>query len=908
MSSSGRRLEETTRWVEEEALFAVGEGEVPSFSSSSQNTNFNDDEEGPIVVVSGNYLDDGRRGTKHQEPGFFGVQMDSASWKAFLVHMGPGFLMCIAYIDPGNLEADLQTGVGTGYSLLWVLLWSTVLGGVLQSLAAKLGVSTSMHLAQHCRTVYPRYMRYILWVMAELAIIGSDIQEVIGSSLALMLLTGGAMPLWLGVVIGAVTAYLLLFLEKFGLKWLEGFFQMLVGILGVCMAVLFFVAKVPYGRVLHGLAVPTLSIESLPTATGLLGAIIMPHNLFLHSALVHERGIPVEYRSTAKHSLWYYKLESAFALFVTLGINTAVISVFSHGFHKEGEATADIGLFNAGQFLGDKYGPAMALVWAIGLLAAGQSSTMTGTYAGQFVMSGFLNLKMGPYKRALLTRTAYQTALTVLAGKSWILHTGFWLIALVYLGAVICLTYLSFQSLCHQSAQDDEVEDRPSTTDPLLSVVREEEEMLEDDVVKAAGTYAPPVVPPVRLPLTDAQQVTSGVTTPRSVASSSMLQSSRYGPVALRIMSGSNCQELFQPLKVGSMDLAHRIVYAPLTRCRALTSVPVQMSVQYYSERATKGGLMITEGTIVSEHGFGYPCTPGIFTKEQVEGWKPIVKAVKEKGAFMFCQIWHCGRASHQHYQPNGETPISCSDVPIKGQQCFSSKSMQMEDYPVPRALDKEELPKIAEQFRMAAKNAIEAGFDGVEIHGANGYLLDSFMKDGINNRTDEYGGSIENRCRFPLEVVQAVCDEIGAERVGYRLSPFGGFLDAHDSHPYASVSYMIEELNRFGLAYIHCLEPRVKGNTDQEADPHFSLAPFRKICRTVFIASGGYVPQDAADAIGSGSADLVAFGRRYLANPDFVKRIKLGAPLNEYDRSTFYTQGAEGYIDYPFLEDTRGP
>jgi len=606
MSSSGRRLEETTRWVEEEALFAVGEGDVPSFSSSSQNTNFHEDEDGPIVVVSGSYGDDGRRAK--EQPGFLGVQMDSASWKAFLVHMGPGFLMCIAYIDPGNLEADLQTGVGTGYSLLWVLLWSTVLGGVLQSLAAKLGVSTSMHLAQHCRSVYPRYMRYILWVMAELAIIGSDIQEVIGSSLALMLLTGGAMPLWLGVVIGAVTAYLLLFLEKFGLRWLEGFFQMLVGVLGVCMAVLFFVAKVPYARVLHGLAVPTLSIESLPTATGLLGAIIMPHNLFLHSALVHERGIPQEYRSTAKHSLWYYKLESAFALFVTLGINTAVISVFSHGFHKEGEATADIGLFNAGQFLGDKYGAAMALVWAIGLLAAGQSSTMTGTYAGQFVMSGFLDIKMGPYKRALLTRacalvptllvavmcsgtstgldvlnqwlnilqsiqlpfaiipllaitanasivglgfvnsamtntlsivtasviiminagTAYQTALTVLAGKSWILHTGFWCLALVYLGTVICLTYLSFQSLHHQTAHDDD-EDRPS--DPLLSVVREEE-MLEDDVVKAAGTYAPPVVPPVRLPQGETQQLTSGVTTPRSVASSSMLQSSRYGPVS----------------------------------------------------------------------------------------------------------------------------------------------------------------------------------------------------------------------------------------------------------------------------------------------------------------------------------------------------------------------------------------
>ena len=229
---------------------------------------------------------------------------------------------------------------------------------------------------------------------------------------------------------------------------------------------------------------------------------------------------------------------------------------------------------------------------------------------------------------------------------------------------------------------------------------------------------------------------------------------------------------------------------------------------------------------------------------------------------------------------------------------------MQMEDYPVPRALEKEELPAIVEQFRQAARNAIDAGFDGVEIHGANGYLLDQFMKDGINQRTDEYGGSIENRCRFPLEVAKAVCEEIGADRVGYRLSPFGGFLDAHDSDPYASVTYMIEELNKLGVAYVHCVEPRVKGNDDCEANPEFSLEPFRKCCKTTFIASGGYLPENGGQAVKNGDADLIAFGRWFLANPDFVLRAKVGAPLNKYDRSTFYTQGKEGYLDYPHLHD----
>ena len=361
---------------------------------------------------------------------------------------------------------------------------------------------------------------------------------------------------------------------------------------------------------------------------------------------------------------------------------------------------------------------------------------------------------------------------------------------------------------------------------------------------------------------------------------------------------------LFQPLKVGNLEIKHRIVYAPLTRCRAFNGIPSEMAQEYYAQRATEGGLMISEGTLVSDKAHGYPCTPGVYTKEQVEAWKPIIKGVHDRGAFIFCQLWHCGRASHQHYQPNEELPVSSSAVAINdGSQAFSLKTMKMEDYPVPRALEAEELPAIVDEFRQAARNAIEAGFDGVEIHGANGYLLDQFMKDGINKRIDPYGGSIENRCKFPLEVLDAVVKEIGAERVGYRLSPFGGFLSAEDSKPYASVTYMIEEMNKYNLAYVHMVEPRVTGNTDVEEDPDKTLMPFRNVCKTVFIAAGGYEGSSARQSLNEKRCDAVAFGRRFLANPDFVHRVKIGAPLNEYDRSTFYSQGPEGYIDYPTLE-----
>ena len=388
------RLDTTSRWVSEDALAVVG----GTLSEDERVNEFTDSEQGdledPPCSVSG------RETRTRSGP-------RGSSWRHFLQHVGPGFLMCIAYVDPGNLEADLQTGVGTGYKLLWVLLYSTVLGGVLQSLAAKLGVATSRHLAQHCRDMYgPGPMRILLWLMAELAIIGSDIQEVIGTSLAVLLLTGGAIKLYQGVLVGAVGAYVLLFLEKFGLRWLEAFFQVLVGVLAVCMTALFFVAKVPCGSVLEGLAVPRLDAASVSTATGLLGAVLMPHNLFLHSALVHERGVPAAARSTAKRSLFFYKVEAGIALVVTLVINVAVIGVFAHGFGEGGEREEppEIGLYNAGTFLSARFGGAMGMVWALGLLAAGISSTMTGTYAGQFVMSGFLNLKMGTLQRALVTR------------------------------------------------------------------------------------------------------------------------------------------------------------------------------------------------------------------------------------------------------------------------------------------------------------------------------------------------------------------------------------------------------------------------------------------------------------------------------------------------------------------------
>ncbi|XP_071924043.1 12-oxophytodienoate reductase 1-like isoform X2 [Coffea arabica] len=296
-----------------------------------------------------------------------------------------------------------------------------------------------------------------------------------------------------------------------------------------------------------------------------------------------------------------------------------------------------------------------------------------------------------------------------------------------------------------------------------------------------------------------------------------------------------------------------------------------------------------------------YPATPGIWTKEQVEAWKPIVDAVHAKGGIFFCQIWHAGRISNYSYQPNGQSPISSTDK----QLTFKVQKNGVDDYkyPPPRRLRTEEIPEIVNEFRVAAINAIEAGFDGVEIHGAHGYIVEQFLKDQINDRTDEYGGSLENRCRFALEIVEAVSNAIGADRVGLRLSPFADYMESGDSNPAALGLYMAEALNKYGILYCHMVEPRMKtvGEKFECAD---TLLPMRNAFKGTFIVAGGYGREDGSEAVAKDNADLVAYGRLFLANPDLPKRFELNAPLNKYNRATFYIPDpVVGYTDYPFLE-----
>ncbi|XP_059590569.1 12-oxophytodienoate reductase 2-like [Vitis vinifera] len=346
------------------------------------------------------------------------------------------------------------------------------------------------------------------------------------------------------------------------------------------------------------------------------------------------------------------------------------------------------------------------------------------------------------------------------------------------------------------------------------------------------------------------------------------------------------------------------VVLAPLTRQRSWNNVPQPPAILYYSQRTSKGGLLIAEATGVSDTAQGYPHTPGIWTKEQVEAWKPIVDDVHAKGGIFFCQIWHVGRVSNTGFQPNGQAPISCTDKPLTPQ--IGANGIDVDQFSPPRRLTTDEIPQVVKDFRLAARNAIEAGFDGVEIHGAHGYLLDQFMKDQVNDRTDKYGGSLENRCRFPLEVVEAVVDEIGADKVGIRLSPFATYAEAGDSNPRALGLYMAESLNKYGLLYCHMVEPRMKTLGEKSECAH-SLLPMRKAFNGTFLVAGGYDREDGNNAVAENRADLVVYGRWFLANPDLPKRFALNAPLNKYNRETFYTPDPiVGYTDYPFLEDTE--
>ncbi|PSS02912.1 12-oxophytodienoate reductase [Actinidia chinensis var. chinensis] len=354
---------------------------------------------------------------------------------------------------------------------------------------------------------------------------------------------------------------------------------------------------------------------------------------------------------------------------------------------------------------------------------------------------------------------------------------------------------------------------------------------------------------------------------------------------------------LLTPYNLGKFNLSHRIVLAPLTRSRSYGNVPQPHAAVYYSQRATDGGLLIAEATGVSNTAQGYPETPGIWTKEQVEAWRPIVDSVHKKGGIFFCQIWHVGRVSNYGFQPNGQAPISCTDKGV-------TPGLDGVDWSPPRRLRTDEIPPIVNDFRLAARNAMDAGFDGVEIHGANGYIIDQFMKDQVNDRTDKYGGSIENRCRFPLEIVEAVADEIGADRVGMRLSPFADYMEASDSNPEALGVYMANAVNKFNILYLHVIEPRMVKIGERYETPH-SLLPMRKAFKGTLIAAGGYNRADGNKAVAENYADLVAFGRLFLANPDLPRRFELDAPLNRYNRSTFYIPDpVVGYTDYPFLED----
>ena len=354
---------------------------------------------------------------------------------------------------------------------------------------------------------------------------------------------------------------------------------------------------------------------------------------------------------------------------------------------------------------------------------------------------------------------------------------------------------------------------------------------------------------------------------------------------------------LFSPARFGDLALANRVVMAPLTRNRAGAGlVPSPLAAEYYAQRAG-AGLIITEATQVSRGAQGYLDTPGIYTPDQVTGWRAVTDAVHAKGGRIVVQLWHVGRISHTSLLPEGVQPVAPSAIRANA-KTFTADGFV--DVSQPRALALEEIPGVVDEFRTAARNAIDAGFDGVEIHGANGYLIDQFLRDGANHRDDAYGGSIENRMRFLIEVVKAVADEIGAGRVGVRLSPVTPAGDLRDSDPQPLFERAVERLDTLGIAYIHVIEGATGG--DRNVAP-FDYPALRRRFSGAWIVNNGYDRAMALYAVASQRADAVAFGVPYLANPDLVVRLEQDAPLNTPDADTFYGGGAKGYTDYPTLE-----
>jgi N-ethylmaleimide reductase len=353
--------------------------------------------------------------------------------------------------------------------------------------------------------------------------------------------------------------------------------------------------------------------------------------------------------------------------------------------------------------------------------------------------------------------------------------------------------------------------------------------------------------------------------------------------------------DLFSPLKLGNCDLINRIFMAPMTRNRAPDNIANAMMATYYSQRAT-GGLLITEGSQISEQAVGYPATPGIYSKDQVQGWKQVVDAVHSEGGHIFLQLWHCGRVSHPDFH-GGEPAVAPSAIRPAG-EAFTFTGLK--PFETPRELTLSEIGGVIDDYKKAAENAMAAGFDGVEIHGANGYLLDQFLRDGSNRRNDAYGGTLENRARLMLEVTEAVCAAAGANRVGIRLSPLQPFNDMHDSNPEATFSHVIEQLNRFALAYLHITE--MGSEAPGAAGPAFDLGKLRALWKGVYVTNFGYDKARGNGVISNGGADAVAFGTPFLANPDLVERLRSDAELNTPDVATFYGGDGHGYTDYPAM------
>ncbi|MEJ8835517.1 alkene reductase [Ramlibacter sp. AN1133] len=367
-------------------------------------------------------------------------------------------------------------------------------------------------------------------------------------------------------------------------------------------------------------------------------------------------------------------------------------------------------------------------------------------------------------------------------------------------------------------------------------------------------------------------------------------------------------KSLFEPVPLGKLQLPNRIVMAPLTRNRAPEAIPTPLMAQYYAQRAA-AGLLISEATAITHQGQGYADVPGLYGTEQLDGWRRVTDAVHGQGGRIFCQLWHVGRVSHVDLQPHGQKPVAPSAITAKTKTWLTKAdgSGSFVATSEPRALDVGELPGIVQDFRHAARHAVtSAGFDGVEVHGANGYLLDQFLKTGANQRRDDYGGSIPNRARLLLEVMRAVAEEVGAERVGVRLSPVTPANDIVDENPQALFDHVVRELAGLGLAYVHVIEGATGGPREVEGRP-FDYGALRQAWRDAgakgaWMVNNGYDRRLAERALEQG-ADLVAFGRPFISNPDLVERLRANAPLAAIDKATLYGGGAKGYTDYPALQ-----